>query len=66
MECRIEFRSPFETAKEAGLVSKKKPVNPETDWDSPKFEFFLHSVSESLFKTHPAAVKSHTYGSSLK
>lgn len=66
MECRIEFRSPFETAKEAGLVSKKENVNLETDWNSPKFEFFLNSVPESFFKTHPAAVKSHTYGSSLK
>ena len=66
MECRIEFRSPFETAKEAGLVSKKENVNLEIDWDSPKFELFLDSVSEIYFKTHPAAIKSHIYGSSLK
>ena len=66
MECRIEFRSPFETAKEAGLVSKKEDVNLETDRDSPKSELFLDSVLENLFETHPAAIKSHIYGSSLK
>ena len=66
MKCRIEFRSPFETAKEAGLVSKKENVNLDTDWDSQEFELFLHPAPESFFETHPAAVKSHTYGSSLK
>ena len=66
MECRIEFRSPFETAKEAGLVSKKENAKLETDWNAPKFELFLDSVPERFFETHPAAVKSHIYGSSLK
>lgn len=65
MECRIDFRSQFETAKEVGLVSEKEITLLGDGYYGPQTEAFIEPVSESILETHPAAIKAHKYGSSL-
>lgn len=53
-------------AKEAGLVSEKEIKILGDGYYGPQTEAFIEPVSESICETHPAAIKAHTCGSSLR
>ncbi len=66
MEIEKIFENPFKTVKEKGLKSERDIVPIKINWDSPKGDTFFGRRCPDAFKTHPLAIKAHTYGSSLR